>query len=68
MSPTVEPGRVWHSASADSLLTQKKICTMPTATGRIVAIDTALKIRTQERTQTIQAKSSTALLCSVDML
>lgn len=53
------PLNYWNSTSPDSLFTQKKICTMPTATGRIVAVDTEFKIRTQESTQTIQARSST---------
>jgi N-hydroxyarylamine O-acetyltransferase len=53
------PLNYWNSTSPDSLFTQKKICTMPTATGRIVAVDTEFKIRTQESTQTIQARSAT---------
>ena len=53
------PLNYWNSTSPDSLFTQKKICTMPTATGRIVAVDTEFTIRTQERTHTIQARSAT---------
>lgn len=49
------PFNHWHSTSPQSQFTQSKICTMPTATGRIVAVDWEFKIRTQEVTETIQA-------------
>jgi N-hydroxyarylamine O-acetyltransferase len=49
------PFNHWHSTSPRSQFTQRKICTMPTATGRIVAVDLEFKIRTQEVTETIQA-------------
>jgi N-hydroxyarylamine O-acetyltransferase len=49
------PFNHWHSTSPRSQFTQRKICTMPTATGRIVAVDWEFKIRTQEVTETIQA-------------
>jgi len=55
----------WHSTSPHSQFTQRKICTVPTATGRIVAVDTEFKIRTQERTHTIQARSPTEYVQSL---
>ncbi|HEY5865823.1 MAG TPA: arylamine N-acetyltransferase [Candidatus Tectomicrobia bacterium] len=53
------PLNYWNSTSPDSLFTQKKICTMPTITGRIVAVDTEFTIHTHEITHTIQARSPT---------
>jgi N-hydroxyarylamine O-acetyltransferase len=47
----------WHSTSPSSQFTQRKICAMPTATGRIVAVNMEFKIRTHETTETIQARS-----------
>jgi N-hydroxyarylamine O-acetyltransferase len=49
----------WHSTAPQSQFTQRKICAMPTATGCIVAVDMEFKIRTQETTHTIQARSPT---------
>jgi N-hydroxyarylamine O-acetyltransferase len=49
----------WHSTSPHSQFTQRKICSLATATGRIIAVDMEFKIRTQESTQTIYAKSPT---------
>jgi N-hydroxyarylamine O-acetyltransferase len=49
------PFNHWHSTSPQSQFTQRKICTIPTATGRIVAVDLEFKIRTQETTETIEA-------------
>ena len=53
------PLNYWNSTSPDSPFTQRKVCTMPTTTGRIVAVDMEFKIRTQETTHTIQAQSPT---------
>jgi arylamine N-acetyltransferase len=44
-----------NSTSPHSPFTQRNICTMPTATGRIMAVDLEFNIRTQETTETIQA-------------
>jgi N-hydroxyarylamine O-acetyltransferase len=49
------PFNHWHSTSPHSQFTQRKICTMPTATGCIVAVDPEFKIRMQEVPETIQA-------------
>jgi len=44
-----------NSTSPHSQFTQRKICTMPTATGRIMAVDLEFNIRTQETAETIHA-------------
>lgn len=47
----------WHSTSPQSQFTRRKICTMPTATGRIVAVDMEFKVHTGETPHTIEAQS-----------
>ena len=49
----------WHSTSPHSLFTQRKICSIPTTTGRIVAVDMEFKIYTDETTHIIRVQSPT---------
>jgi N-hydroxyarylamine O-acetyltransferase len=48
----------WHSTSPRSQFTQKRICTMPTPNGRILAVDMEFRIFADRSTRTIQARSS----------
>lgn len=49
----------WHSTSPHSQFTQRKICTMPTATGRVVAVDMEFTIHTGQTTHRRQVQSLT---------
>jgi len=50
-----EPFNYWNSTSPQVRWTQQKICTIPTADGRMVAVDREFKIHSRDSTQTILA-------------
>jgi N-hydroxyarylamine O-acetyltransferase len=52
-----EPFNYWNSTSPDVRWTKQKVCTLPTAEGRIVAVDWEFKIHNRDSTQTIQANT-----------
>lgn len=52
-----EPYNYWNSTSPHVRWTQQKVCTIPTETGRVVAVDMEFKIHTRDNTQTIRAEN-----------